>query len=284
MADEYLTIDGSQDLATRRRLADRLVEMATEPGGVSVVSEQIGEVPVTVFTPERATGGTIVHAHGGHSMCSLLSHHRLGAHLALRTARRVTLVGYRRTPEHHWMVAIEDVITVMRAQAADHLTLSGDSAGGSIAVVAALETAGTQESPDSLVLLSPWLDRTLSGDSMSSNVTSDLFVTGEGLRVLAAEILGDDPPEVRHGSPLFSDLSSLPPTYVQVAADEVLLDDSVRFVERARRARVDVTLHIEPGVQHAWHLAAGNLPEADSALNAVGTHLDRTASGGHRHQ
>ncbi len=280
MSDEpLLVIDGSLDLPTRRAAAERLVDLAAAPQGVRTSRTIIGGVGGLVCTPAHGSRGTIVHAHGGHSMCSVDSHHRLAGHLALRSSRTVVLVGYRRAPEHPWDAALDDVLAVLATLIEEDTApvyLSGDSAGGGIALGAAvrLRDRGDQQ-PRAVVLVSPWLDRSISGTSMRTNATTDLFVTAAGLRALAAEIfpavldLAD--PSV---SPLFAALGDLPPMLVQAASDEVLLDDARRLAERAEKAGVHVELDVGLRMQHAWHLAAGNLPDADLALDRIGTFLD----------
>ncbi len=284
MSDEpLLVIDGSLDLPTRRAAAERLVDLATAPRGVKTSRTIISGIGCLVCTPADGSQGIVVHAHGGHSMCSIDSHRRFAAHLALRSSRTVVLVGYRRAPEHPWDAALDDVLAVLATLSENSapVVLSGDSAGGGIALGAALRLRdGDGQLPRAVVLISPWLDRSMSGASMHTNATTDLFVTAAGLRELAAEIfptvtdLAD--PSV---SPLFADLLGLPSMLVQAASDEVLLDDASRLTARAEAAGVRVELDVADGMQHAWHLAAGNLPDADRALDQIGTFLDHVDAG-----
>ncbi|MFQ5556407.1 MAG: alpha/beta hydrolase fold domain-containing protein [Acidimicrobiales bacterium] len=192
--------------------------------------------------------GWIVHAHGGHSMCSTGSHRRLAGHLAAATGHTVALVACRRAPEHRWTAAIDDVDAVARSFG-EPVMVSGESAGGGIAAAVVARLAGTGVA-SRLVLLSPWLDRTLGAESMRVNATSDLFVTREGL---ADEIFEEADRTAPEASPLFGQLSGLPATLVQVAADEVLLDDSVRYAAAGRAAGAHLELEVVPGVHHAWH-------------------------------
>lgn len=276
-----LAIDGSQDLATRRRLAERLVDLATEPTGISESEHHIGDVPVSILEPVGASRGTIVHCHGGHSMCSRTSHRRFAGHLAVRTGWRVVLVGYNRTPEHAHTAAVDEVEAVVRNLLPGPLALCGESAGGGIALAATVhrDLGGAL---DALVLLSPWLDRGLSGASMVTNADRDMFVSRRGLEVLAAEVFGSADRTDPVVSPLFANLGGLPPTLVQVAGDEVLLDDSIRLATRAEQAGSTVRLEVFDDMQHAWHLAAGNLPAADDALDAIGAFLHSISLAGER--
>jgi acetyl esterase/lipase len=108
----------------------------------------------------------------------------------------------------------------------------------------------------------------LSGETMVSNRGKDaLFAGKESIEPLVAMFLGPngdrrDP----LASPLYADLRGLPPLYIQVGGEEVLVDDSRRITERARAAGVEVQLDIVPGAQHCFLLNAGRVPEADAGI------------------
>jgi acetyl esterase/lipase len=70
-------------------------------------------------------------------------------------------------------------------------------------------------------------------------------------------------------SPVYADLSMLPPLLIQVGSDEILLSDSIRIAERAREAGVETTLDVWDNMWHVWHFFAGKMPEANSAINHV---------------
>ncbi len=157
--------------------------------------------------------------------------------------------------------------------------------GGGIAVATllALRDAGVAL-PAAAAVMSPWVDLTVSGPSMVSNAPTDLFVSAAGLRALARHVLGDADPRDPLASPVLADLTGLPALLVQVASDEVLLDDARRLTALARSAGVDVTYDCTDGMQHAFQLAAGNLAPADEALARMGAFLraradDRGSSG-----
>ncbi len=277
-ADEFpiLRIDGRMPLDAQRRAAERLVELATEPADVVYRPQDANGVPCLWAVPSDPAPGVVQYLHGGYAMCSLESHRRLAGHVARASGVRVLLVGYRLAPEHRFPAAIDDSVRVYGwlLDIDDRVALAGESAGGgiTIATLLALRDAG-DPLPRAAAVMSPWVDMTVSGASMVTNADSDLFVGAEGLRALARHVLGETDATHPLASPIFADLSGLPPLLVQVAGNEVLLDDAGRLAEAARAAGVDVAYECIGGMQHAFQLAAGNLAEADTALERLGAFL-----------
>jgi epsilon-lactone hydrolase len=118
------------------------------------------------------------------------------------------------------------------------------------------------------MLLSPWIDMELSGDTMESNVGKDaLFPSKHNIEPLIQMRIG--PRGNRRDplvSPLYGDLRRLPPLYIQVGGDELLVDDSRRLAERATEAGVEVRIDIVPGQQHCFLFNAGRAAEADDGI------------------
>ncbi len=275
-----LRIDGMMPLDVQRRAAEQLVHLATEPAGVRYSDEHVAGVPCRLAQPPGAAPVAIVqYLHGGYAMCSLDSHRRLAGHVALAAGLPVLLVGYRLAPEHLFPAAVDDSVAVYRELLRRgvpplEIAVAGESGGGGIALATLL---GAREAglplPGAAAVMSPWVDLTVSGASIIGNARTDPFVQGAGLRALAAQVLGGADPRHRLASPLFADLSGLPDLLVQVAQDEVLLDDARRLAEAARVAGVRVVEEIVAGMPHAFQLAAGRLHEADAALQRLGAFL-----------
>ncbi len=275
-----LRIDGRMPLPEQRRAAEQLVHLATEPAGVRYSDENLAGVPCRRARPPGPERGAIVqYLHGGYAMCSLDSHRRLAGHLALATGVPVLLVGYRLAPEHLFPAAVDDSVAVYRellrrGVPPGAIAVAGESAGGGLALATLVAVReGGLPLPSAAALMSPWIDLTVSGASILGNAGSDPFVQGEGLRVLADQVLGGADPRQPLASPLFADLARLPDLLVQVTADEVLLDDARRLTAAARAAGVRVIEEVVAGVAHAFQLAAGRLPEADAALARLGEFL-----------
>jgi len=214
---------------------------------------------------------------GGYCSGSIRSHRRMVSE-AGRTAKVRTLaIAYRLAPEHPYPAALEDAHSAWRflrqaGIAAAHIAIGGDSAGGGLtaALIARLSAAG-EELPGCAWLVSPWVDLTMSGSTMTSKEAVDPLIHKTYLAELAGAYVptGMDRADPRV-SPIFSDLRGFPPTLIQVGSAETLLADAVRFACAAGSADVAVTLEIWPHMIHAWHLWNAHLEAARYALTSTG--------------
>ncbi|WP_344737280.1 alpha/beta hydrolase [Microbacterium awajiense] len=250
-------------------VADDIAVEAVDTGGVPAEWSR---------APGADTSQVLLFLHGGGYCSGSIASHRTMATEAGRAAGIRTLaLEYRLAPEHPYPAALEDARAAwdwLESQgfAADQVVVGGDSAGGNLSLELwrELHRAGRPE-PAALWLASPWTDLTLSGASMDDNDAIDPLLHRAYLEELAAayvpaDIARDDP----RVSPLFADLTGLPPTLVQVGSDETLLDDSVRFVRAAAVAEADVRLHVYPHMIHAFPLWSAVLPSARAALAEFG--------------
>jgi monoterpene epsilon-lactone hydrolase len=261
--------------------------MGTMPDDVAVEDIELpGGVPAQWVTPAGADASKVVlYLHGGgYVILSMRSHTRLVAHIASAAGCRALNVDYRLAPEHPHPAAVEDGLAAYRwlldqGIAPERIAVSGDSAGGglTVATLLAIKDAGLPQ-PAAGVTMSPWVDMEGTGESMDSKAGSDLMVQREGLKQMADMYLNGA--DARHptAAPLYGDLRSLAPLYIQVGGDETLLDDSTRLATRAAHAGVEVRLDIFPEMQHVFQLLAGQIPEADDAVARIGAYLkDRLA-------
>jgi epsilon-lactone hydrolase len=195
-----------------------------------------------------------------------------------RAAKVRTLsIAYRLAPEHPYPAALEDADSAWRflRQAgftAAHIAIGGDSAGGGLtaALIDRLKATGG-ELPGCAWLVSPWVDLTLSGSTITSKDAVDPLIHKTYLEEFAAAYVpaGIDraAPTV---SPLFCDLRGFPPTLIQVGSAETLLADATRFAAAAGAADVSVRLEIWPHMIHAWHLWNVQLEAGRRALGNAG--------------
>ena len=121
--------------------------------------------------------------------------------------------------------------------------------------------------------MSPWADLTLSGDSIRGKAAVDPALTPEGLRRRAVDYLADGDPAGGLVSPIFADLTGLPPLLIQAGSHEILLDDATRLAARAAAADVAVQLEVTPRVPHVFQGFAAMLDEGDAALTRSGAFL-----------
>lgn len=218
----------------------------------------------------------ILYLHGGgYVIGSTRTHRGLVAAIGRAAGVRVLSVDYRLAPEHPHPAAVEDAVRAYRFLSAAGVpaartAIAGDSAGGGLTVAALLALRDANCALPAIgVCISPWLDLTQSGDSMLSKAADDPMLTRDDLERMAAMYAGEDRrlPTV---SPLFADLRGLPEILVQVGTDEVLLDDSLRFVARLRECGVEVSLDAYEDMIHVWHAFFSILPEARDAIERIG--------------
>lgn len=273
---------GNAAPSTRRALELLGLVIGQRAKGTTVEHTIRGGVPVDIVSPPRPDRLTsIVYLHGGAYVSgSVRSYRRLVSQLAAATGVRVIAVDYRLAPEHPFPAALQDstaVYTALRAQSpGERIVLAGDSAGGGLTLAAAvtLRDAGTRL-PAALVCIAPWVDLTCSGDSMRTRAGRERMMSPGGVAADARRYAGNESLRAPLVSPLFADLTGLPPMLVQVGEDEILLDDSIRLVAAARAAGMAVNLQVWPRLWHVWHLYAGLMPEADAAMGSIAAFIRR---------
>ena len=216
---------------------------------------------------------------GGFKLGSLHSDGELAARLGRASGMRVLFPEYRLAPEHPFPAAVEDVLATWnwirkdQKVSAGSVAVAGASAGGGLAVALLVAARDAGEAlPAAAVLMSPTVDLTGSGVSMTERADQDPFSTPEMLRQFARDYLAGADPRTALASPLFASLAGLPPLLVQVGTADVLLSDSERLAAAASDAGVDVTLKVGEGLPHVYPIMAGT-PEAAQATDEVGTFL-----------
>jgi monoterpene epsilon-lactone hydrolase len=118
--------------------------------------------------------------------------------------------------------------------------------------------------------MSPWADLTLSGESISGKAAVDPALTPEGRRRRAVDYVAAGDRRAELVSPIFADLTGLPPLLIQAGSHEILLDDASGLAARAAAADVAVMLEVTPGVPHVFQGFAAMLDEGDAALTSAG--------------
>jgi acetyl esterase/lipase len=270
---------GSLTIAERRRATE---SFASSPAaGTDVDPVDAGGVPAewVVATGVRS-GRALLYFHGGaYQIGSPATIRHLVALLSGAARARVLSVAYRLAPEHPFPTAIEDALAAYRwllASGIDpaQVAVAGDSAGGGLALGAlvALRDAG-EPMPAAAVLLSPWTDLALTGESLRTRAAMDMLIKQDGMAEAAALYLAGADPRHPYASPLYADLRGLPPLLIHVGDAEVILDDSTRLAARAREAGVAVSLEIWDEMPHVFPAFAGLLPEADQAIERIGAWL-----------
>jgi monoterpene epsilon-lactone hydrolase len=252
------------------------------------VADNIRKTPVTVggvgaldvVVEGSMSTDVILYIHGGgYVIGSAESSMPLAAEFAQRTGAKVVVLDYRLAPENPFPAAVDDARAAYQALLSQgiepkNIALAGESAGGGLAVAAALalRDAGVPL-PASILAMSPWADLTLSGSTLVEKQPVDAVLTGDGLRRSTADYVGSADASDPYISPLFGNLHGLPPLLIQSGSREILLSDALRLASRAAIDDVRVTLDVVPGAPHVFQAYAAMLDEAEAALNRAADFL-----------
>ena len=265
----------------RRRLAflGRLVPRP--PRSTEMIAVDAGGVKAErIMTPASRHDRHVLYLHGGSYVVGWPGLYRdLTWRLATLCRACVLCIDYRLAPEHPFPAALDDAVAAYRwllAQGADphRIALMGDSAGGGLvfATMLRLRDEGF-ELPAAAVVVSPWTDLALTGDSFRLNAAIDPLIPVElAPRVVDLYLAGADPRDP-YASPLYGDPAGLPPTLILVGGDDVLRDDAVRMADKMRAAGCHVEIVVWPHMWHVWHMLMRVMPEAMAAIARIGTFM-----------
>jgi acetyl esterase/lipase len=209
----------------------------------------------------------------------------LASQVGRRTQAKVISVDYRLAPEHPYPAAVDDALAAYEALlhsgiAPSDIAFAGESAGGGLAI-ATLVNARDHELPlpAAAFVMSPYADLTLAGTTMESKRELDPLLSRENLQARVTDYTSGQNAALDLISPVFADLSGLPPLIIQAGTHEVLLDDALRLARQAATADVEVTLDITPRVPHVFQAYYPILDEAAAALDRAGQFLSAHLAG-----
>ena len=253
---------------------DDLMERVAAPADVTFEADTVGGISGFWAKPARPRkGAVILHVHGGwFNLGSAHAYRNFVGQIASSAGTSAFIPDYRLAPEHPFPAAVTDVEACYRGlvdKGIGKIAVVGDSAGGNLALV----LLSTDIDPVGAVAISPVTDLALTGESYATRAEADPYFTKPQVAGLVAAYLGPADPKNPLASPLYGDLSGLPPIRVHVGDDEVLLDDSRRYVERAVDAGVDATLALWMGMPHGFVTAVREFDAARQSLKAIGAFL-----------
>ena len=261
---------------------DALMESVLPCDDVTFEADALGGVPgIWVYPANWRPDEAIVHLHGGwFNFGSAKAYRHLVGHIVARARARAFIPDYRLAPEHPFPAATDDVLACYQALAGKdvrRIALTGDSAGGNLALVLASRVTGDAASsnvtPVGIAVLSPVTDLTLSGATYDTRADADPYFTRPQVAELVHSYLASADAKHPLASPLYGRLAGMPPLRILVGDDEVLLDDSLRYAERAVTAGVDARVDVWMGMAHGFVGSIGRLKAAAQALDAVGAFL-----------
>jgi acetyl esterase/lipase len=221
---------------------------------------------------------------GGFCLGSAATHRKLAGDVSRAVGCGVYVLDYRLAPEHPLPAAVDDAVDAYRVLLERHraksLLLAGDSAGGTLAVLAAirLRDAGTAL-PAGIVALTPWVDYRCEDPSYVDRAEGDPITLVPELRAYADWFLDGHDAADPVVCPLAADLRGLPPMLIHGGTGDVMCNDAARLAEKARAAEVDVTHRQVPEMLHVWHVFAGRVPEATEAVEDIGAFARRRLAG-----
>lgn len=274
----------SADVNRVRERLDKISKFLKRAFGVAVEATSVNGLYAEWLRPKRAREGKVLlYLHGGaYLVGSCRTHRQLVSHIARAAGINAIVPEYRLAPEHPFPAAIDDAVGVYRWLLANgygpgDIFIAGDSAGGglTVATLLSLRHAGIPM-PAAAVLISPFLDVTGSGESARTRADKDPWFDVKDMVVVAENYCGAGV-DLRNPlvSPVFANVAGLPPTYIQVGNDEILLSDSTRFADKMRAEGREVEIEIWPDMWHVFQLFIGKMPESRRAVRQIGAYLER---------
>ena len=251
------------------------------PSSVKFERVDANGVPAEWITPPGVeTDKVLFYLFGGaYNMGTIETRRKLPFLISESSNIRAFLVGYRLAPEHPFPAALDDSITAYQwllstGIKAENIIIAGASAGGGLTVATLLKLRELSlPLPTGAVLLSPWTDLALKGESMKLNAEYEPGLSKLNLGMTAMSYSGKYRRRNPLISPLYGDLKGLPPMLIHAGNVETLRDDSVRLADRAKTAGVDVTLEVWDDMPHVFQKFYGEIPESKQAIEKIGQYI-----------
>jgi monoterpene epsilon-lactone hydrolase len=278
------------DVNEQRRLLKELLSAQPLPADVTVTAATLGGVPTAEITVDGIEPRHVVlYFHGGvYVMGDAFLAADLASQVGRRANARIISVDYRLAPEHPYPAAVDDALAAYEALLHDgvapsDIVIAGESAGGGLAIATLVNARDHGlPLPATAFVMSPYVDLTLAGTTLASRRDVDPLLSREALQARVTDYTAGQDAALGLISPLFADLSGLPPLIIQAGTHEVLLDDAVRLARQATGADVEVTLDITPHVPHVFQAYHAILDEATAALDRAGPLLSAHLAGAER--
>jgi acetyl esterase/lipase len=263
------------DINEQRRQLKALISAQPLPADVTVTAAALGGVPTAEITIEGVESRRVVlYFHGGvYVLGDAFQAAGLASQVGRLTGAKVISVDYRLAPEHPYPAAVDDALAAYEAlldngTAPSDVAFAGESAGGGLAIATLVNARDHGlPLPAAAYAMSPYADLTLAGTTMQAKREVDVLMSEQALRARVADYTSGQDAALGLISPVFADLSGLPPLVIQAGTHEVLLDDAIRLARQAATADVEVTLDITPRVPHVFQSFYPILDEAAAALD-----------------
>ena len=265
------------DVSEQRRLLREAISAQPLPADVTVTAAALGGVPTAEITVDGIESRHVVlYFHAGvYVMGDAFQTAGLASQVGRRTRAKVISVDYRLAPEHPYPAAVDDALAayeaLLRGTAPSDIAFAGESAGGGLAIATLVNARDHGlPLPAAAFAMSPYADLTLAGATMETKREADPLLSPQALHVRVTDYTAGQDAALGLISPIFAELSGLPPLIIQAGTHEVLLDDAIRLARQAATADVQVTLDITPHVPHVFQAYYPILDEAATALDRAG--------------
>ncbi len=264
--------------AMRKRFDDMTARFEM-PEGISIKKLNVEGIETEWMIPPDAHANEIIfYLHGGgYCMGDINNYRAFVAKLALESGSKVMIINYSLAPEKPYPAALEDSLKIYQwlnenGYRSVSIVLAGDSAGGGLVLSTMLAARDRGiVLPAGAVLLSPLTDLACTGDSFYENDKKDPVLSANIVAEIGKWYAGDIPLDDPRISPLYADYTHIPPMLIQVGTSEILLNDSTRLASRAKDAGVEVEIDVWQGQMHVWQMLWKELPEAEKAIEKIGS-------------
>jgi len=275
------------DVDEQRRLLRELASAQPLPAEVTVTEAALGDIRTAEISVDGVEPRHVVlYFHGGvYVIGDAFIAGELASQVGRRTQAKVISVDYRLAPEHPYPAAVDDALAAYEALlqngvAPSDIVFAGESAGGALAIATLVNARDNGlPLPAAALAMSPYADLTLAGATMETKREVDPLMSRELLEPRVIDYTAGQDAALVLVSPVFADLSGLPPLIIQAGTHEVLLDDAVRLARQAATADVEVTLDITARVPHVFQAYHAILDEGAAALDRAGQFLSAQLAG-----
>ena len=241
--------------------------------GLAFHDLEIGKIKAELVAPNISAAHEILYIHGGGYIGGSIRFYReFACRVAQRLQARVISFDYRYAPEYPYPAALDDCLEMVESMAhrESSYSLLADSAGGGLCLAALFRSRELGiRMPHATVFISPWLDLTLTGESLVANQRRDKYLSLHFLRRCREHYIRRHDDRLPTVSPRFGDLRSLPPVHIHVGENEILLSDSLNVQEVAAQQGADVSVNVWKGMHHNWPILLPSSPEADAFVDVL---------------
>jgi epsilon-lactone hydrolase len=274
------------NIPTMRKAADFGSLLFFMPAGVETERFDLDHIACEWIIPKKANHNKVfLYLHGGgYAVGSMQTHRALVAEMARRAGICALIPEYRLAPEFPFPAALNDALRCYEwlLETGHHpsdIVVGGDSAGGGLALACLLAARDKGlPMPAAQVLLSPWVDLTVSRPSIFEHMERTPMFYLREMKTWARNYAGGLPKDHPLISPLYADLTGLPPMLLQMSDMEVLTDEDMLLAERARAAGVDVRQQVSHGLMHVWHIYWRYLDQARDSIKEIVSFIGEKAA------